>query len=210
MKNIYIILIVSLIFIGYSCKKELTSEGVSKITTYPVLKLKGNTFMTIKKGATYTEPGFIATIGETDVVSKVQSSGNVDNTTPGVYILNYKITNDEGYFVEIRRWVGVIDSDAEAADISGTYVRTNGVNCTFEKKAMGLYTTNNVGGVNDPSYIYPVYVFNTVGKTLVVPQQPNALGGDVYCTGITFSGTQIKWTVMGAGYGTAVRTFNKQ
>jgi hypothetical protein len=207
--NIFFIILVTAILA--SCKKELTSEGVSRITTYPTITVKGDVFMSVNKGATFTDPGYIAKVGSEDVTSTVVVDGKVNTNTPGVYILSYTVTNSDGFPASGKRWVGVIDVDAQAQDISGTYVRTNGQPVTITKKGLGMYTTNNVGGVpGNPAFIYDVYFYNTAGNTLVVPLQPDALGGEIYCDNITFTGTVLKWVVHGGSYGTSVRTFNKQ
>lgn len=215
-KNNIIIMVILLITITFiSCEKD--TKNVSTITTYPELSLVGDQYMTIAKGAVFTEPGVTATIGGTAV--PFTTTGTVDPTTAGVYILEYKATNSEGFFQTAKRYVGVIAADAAALNLSGNWKRTNGVMTTWTKITAhsGLYTTNNVGGVDpvaNPSYSYPVRIFNIKDSTLVIPSQVNPLGGEVYCTSVAYKPSvglgQVKWVVMGSGYGTAARTFDKQ
>ncbi len=213
--NLIFIIILLLSVSIMSCKKD--SKDVSSITTYPELTLLGDQFMTIALGSTYTEPGVTATIGGASV--PFTTTGTVDPSVAGVYIITYTATNSEDFSQSAKRYVGVIAADAAANNLSGNWKRTNGVMTTWTKSPTynGLYETNNVGGVDpvsNPAFTYPVRVFNTKDSTLVVPLQANPLGGELYCTSVSYKPSvglgQIKWIVMGSGYGTGVRTFNKQ
>lgn len=213
--NIILMVILFIAVIFYSCEKD--TKNVSSVTTYPELSLIGDQFMSIAKGAVFTEPGVSATIGGAAV--PFTTTGTVDPNTPGVYIIEYKATNSEGFSQSAKRYVGVIASDAASLNLSGNWKRTNGVITTWTKNAThnGLYTTNNVGGVDpvaNPSYSYPVRIFNIKDSTLVVPLQNNALGGELYCASISYKPSvglgQVKWVVMGSGYATNSRTFDKQ
>lgn len=210
----------------YSCDKD--TEDISTITYYPILTMEGDQFMTIQAGNAYVEPGVGVMIGETAVDPTIE--GTVDASTPGVYTLTYSATNEDGYSASIKRFVGVIAADAWTNDFSGEYQRTAygssvgpaGV-AAWTKVAGGLYTNNNVGGVpGDDSYVYDVYVFNVSGNKIMVPVQPNQRGGDMHCSSskagssdlIDFvsgsAGTEsYKWSVVGSGYGTNLRTFTK-
>jgi len=214
MKKNNIILIVFL-FISVSivsCKKD--TLDVSKVTTYPILTLLGDQYMTIAQGATYTEPGVSATIGGAAV--DFTTTGTVNSATPGVYILEYKAINAEGFFQTAKRYVGVIAPDAAASNLSGVWKRTNNVETNWTKVTSynGLYTTDNVGGVADPTYVYDVRIFNTNDSTIVIPLQTNPLGGEVFCDNISLQPStglgKVVWIVRGTGYGTSLRTFNKQ
>lgn len=211
-KNKIILMVFFLASLTYSCKKE--SKDISSVTTYPEIELTGDRFMTIAAGSTYSEPGATATIGGSAVA--LTTEGAVDANTPGVYILTYSAKNAEGYAASKQRWVGVIKADA-TGDYSGVYERTNGVVVNVTKIKNGLFVTDNVGGVDpigSPSFTYDVRIFNTKDSTFVIPPQPSAVGGEVYCSGVIHSPStglgQYKYVVIGPGYGTSVRTFNKQ
>lgn len=204
----FIPLIIAILFTG-GCKKNLETEGLSKVTDYPVMTLNGDAFLTILQGAAFTDPGVVSVIkGEN---APVTVTGSVDANTPGVYIITYTTINEDGFARSLRRWVGVIDASAAANDFSGTYQRTTGVQVHWAKIQgyPGLYTVDNVGGVAIASYVYDVYVFNTTGNTIVVPLQPNALGGDLFVSNAVYNAGTYTWVVNGAGYATNPRTFVK-
>lgn len=213
--NLIVIVILFISVFIISCEKD--TKDVSKVTTYPELAIIGDQYMCIAKGAAFTDPGATATIGGSPVT--YTTIGSVDPSTPDVYVLEYKAVNSEGFSQSAKRFVGVIDADAAALNLSGNWKRTNGVMTTWTKSATynGLYATNNVGGVDpvaNPSFSYPVRIFNIKDSTLVIPSQNNPLGGEVYCTSVSYKPSvglgQVKWVVMGSGYGTSVRTFDKQ
>ena len=110
----------------------------------------------------------------------------------------------------------LVTSVDPAVDISGVYKRsTNGVEVNITKVSTGLYKTDNVGGVGDaPEYIYDVYFGFPNDTTLIMPEQPNPLGGEVYGEDekliVTPTSTEFQWVVIGSGYGTALRRFIKQ
>jgi len=107
MKRIHYIFIAALLFINYSCERNLTSEGVSKITNYVVMTVVGEPFMSVAKGSAFTDPGVTAMEG--DVVATVTTTGAVDANAPGVYTLKYTAVNKEGYSVSESRIVCVYD-----------------------------------------------------------------------------------------------------
>jgi hypothetical protein len=222
MKKYFIIIFSAVIaFLFQSCEK--VTEGISRITYYPVMEMQGETFMTLAQGVTFTDPGVTSEVNGTP--STVVVAGDVvDVNTPGVYTITYTSTNTDGFSVSLSRFVGIIAPTAAPNDLSGIYVRnTNTAKFTWIKVAMGLYICNNVGGVaGNPPYIFDVYVFNTDGFNVIVPTQPSGIAGNLYCTPVASGSAPgkvvykpgalgtlaYKWAVMGAGFGTTIRTFN--
>ncbi len=51
--------------------------------------LEGNNVIEITTGESYTEPGFNAVMGSVNLEDSVTVTGTVDNTTPGVYFIEY-------------------------------------------------------------------------------------------------------------------------
>jgi len=225
-KLTYIGLLLALVSI-IGCTKESANLGVSDITYYAVITIDGEQFMTIDQGTPYVDPGVLVEINGQSV--DYDTEGTVDHTTPGVYVLTYSKINEDGYAASAKRYVGVIDPAAKANDFTGVYQRTfygtagAGGFATWVKVMDGLYTTDNVGGVpGDASYIYPVYVFNFEGNSIMVPSQPNAKGGEVYCSSTKAGDSDIIdfipgaigtdsyiWSVVGSGFGTNLRTFTR-
>ncbi len=216
MKKILLILMIGSTFLT-SCKKD--PEAVSSVVTvsYPTIQLSGDQIISTVVGTgAYTDPGAIGTddvTGASGALSPV--SNNVDLTTPGFYSVKYSMKNSNGYITESTRLVLVTSVDA-AVDLSGTYFRvSNNQTVTVTKRGPGLYTTSNVGGVaGNPAFIFDVYMGQINDSELVVPSQPSALGGDIYCDNTTLnisaSDTSYSYIVRGAGFGTAVRVFSHQ
>src|SRR6478736_6403039 len=107
-----------------SCEKEDT-DNVSKVTTYPIVTLKGDEFVSIPVGGSFSDPGVNSTIGGA-TVEPVIAGDAVDPSTPGVYIITYTATNPEGFSTVTKRYVGVIAPDAAGLDLSGNYKRNAG------------------------------------------------------------------------------------
>lgn len=158
--------ILSILFVG--CEKDTSTEDISTITSYVTFDLEGELLMKIPLGQGYTEPGFVAMEGESDVTGNVEVAGTVDGDSPGLYTLNYSATNADGYPSTTSRTVIVFDPTAPATDISGTYttaiVRTedDGTNprdyageVNISKVAQGIfYTDGLLGGTYSIHYGY--------------------------------------------------------
>jgi len=216
MKIFKYILPVLLITALLGCKKELDSEGVSKITYYPDIKLAGKTAESVIVGNAYTDPG--AKAYENGVEIPVKVTGSVNSNALGGYIIIYSATNKDGYSATKFRVVGVITSDVLSDDFSGQYKRNAGAKgvATWTKVADGVYLDSDVGGANTDG---SVYVVNIKKNIVVVPHQPFAgSGSDTYCDDgsgnieVAFTFGNIgdicyKWKVINSGYGPAVRSF---
>lgn len=97
---------------------SLVSESVKptvKDTTAPVLTLRGRQVMEIMKGDIFIEPGYTATDNtDGDITNKVAVTGTVDVNTPGVYRLEYKVSDTAGNTSTAARTVEVMFSDTAA------------------------------------------------------------------------------------------------
>ncbi|NJK96202.1 MAG: DUF5012 domain-containing protein [Bacteroidales bacterium] len=161
MKKIqYILILAATLVFGYSCDKELESEGVSRITNYLTYDLTGGDLVTIPVGTAYTEPGFKAMEGQTDVSSSIEVDGEVDGNTIGLYTLSYSGKNSDGFSSSTERKIVVYDPNAPATDISGDYISNvarvsparayKDLNVSIEKLAPGFfYVSDFIGGYYD-------------------------------------------------------------
>jgi len=197
----------------FSCKKD---EDMSTVVSVPKIELIGTAVYSTATGpGTYTDPGAILTDedGNTSTLT-TPTEGTVNLGTAGFYSVKYQVKTKYGYTVSAARLV-LVTGVSPALDYSGMYYRTlNGQEVNITKLGTGLYKTDNVGGVaDDPAFIYDVYFGQVDDSVLVVPDQPNALGGELYGTDskVTVSGadTIIQWKVIGSGYGTSLRVFVK-
>ncbi|WP_294081484.1 BT_2262 family domain-containing protein [Proteiniphilum sp. UBA5384] len=114
----YSLILVSVLFL-FACEKE--TEGISRVTFYTDLQLKGPAEMSVKQGEAYVEPGYIAIENDEDVTDKVQVNGSVNTNTPGAYRLSYVATNLDGFKKTVDRLVFVVPSNVSTADVTGTY-----------------------------------------------------------------------------------------
>lgn len=121
-KVLYTLILIFAVIFNYGCKKDLTSEGVSRLTYYVAYDLKGGTMLKIPVGQTFVDPGFTAKENTTDVTSTVKVTGSVDGKKAGYYELKYSAVNSDGLSSSITRTVIIYDPAAPATDFSGDYL----------------------------------------------------------------------------------------
>jgi hypothetical protein len=178
MKYILPILVAFIAVTGCNKKDHFVDNennvGSSRVTYFALLTLKGDPYMSVVKGGTFTDPGATATEKGTPI--NVTTSGTVNTSTPGLYILTYSAVNKDGFAATTTRTVAVIGAhEVPGTDISGTYdyVGSSVYEATFTKVAEGMYTADNCwsGATTIPC------VFTTLdGVTISVPNQSTAFG----------------------------------
>jgi hypothetical protein len=147
------------------CTRELTSEGVSKLTYYVTFQLTNGSFVISPKGTPFADPGYKAMEGPTDVTSKVSVEGTVNANAVGYYVLTYNATNNDGYSSSVSRVVIVYDPAAPSTDISGNYLSNvtrisparafTGLSVTITRVAPGVfYVSDLLGGFYDQGSNY--------------------------------------------------------
>jgi hypothetical protein len=199
-----------------SCEKEPSFDypegtvGISKVTTFPILTLKGDARIVLAKGTPYVDPGVTALEGTTALTPVV--TGAPDVSKAGIYTVNYTATNKDGFPASITRKVVVYDTQpsAVANDFSGTYARnTNGLLSVWTKIAPGVYSVVNPGGADSD---LTVIVFNATGNNISIPSQLASDGTLTSSSAESYDavGGRYSWIIVNAGYGTASRTFIKQ
>ena len=110
------ILVAALSLIAAGCTK--TSEGVTRITYYPVLTLEGAQYVTMEVGSSFSDPGYSAIMNGEDVTDQVEVTSNLDSSKPGMYKVNYSIVNEDGIAATASRYVIVA---AAGDEIPGSY-----------------------------------------------------------------------------------------
>ncbi|HEY6502991.1 MAG TPA: DUF5011 domain-containing protein [Chitinophagaceae bacterium] len=214
------ILMLSLLLLPFAgCEKTETFNntadrvGHSRVIFFPIVTLKGDRYMVVPVGGTFTDPGVTAKVGDADVPST--TSGTVNTSAPGVYTLVYTALNSDGFAATAIRTVAVYSTDASAAanDLSGNYLRAaTGITSTWIKMAPGVYQVINPGGAAAGASLVAI-VFNATGFTVDMPTQVTSDGltssttSEVYTNG---SPSSYSWIFLNPGYGTGVRTFVKQ
>ena len=84
------------------------TEGLTGITTYPVLTLNGGD-MIVQKGTSFEDPGCTADLGGADYSDNIITSSDVDTSTSGVYTVSYTVYNEDGFSASASRSVIVVD-----------------------------------------------------------------------------------------------------
>lgn len=107
-KNIIYLMFVALFAITLTSCDD-SSEGLTRITYYPVLTLNGDEVMHADKGSTFTDPGCSAELNGEDVSADVKVSGTVNTAKSGVYTLTYSVANADGFSASAQRTVIVTD-----------------------------------------------------------------------------------------------------
>jgi Domain of unknown function (DUF5011) len=163
----------------FSCNKTTIVDtpeqvGISTVTYYVVLTLKGPAVESIVVGTPYVDSGVIAL--ENGQPVKYTTSGTVDNNTVGLYPIVYTAVNKDGYPSSISRQVAVIASaPLPGVDLSGTYANVGSLSLTADitNPASGVfYTTNAWGGAS--AFVLPMYFFTSDGINITVPKQASA------------------------------------
>lgn len=97
-------------------------ENVTDDIVELTLTLKGNTLIELEKGATYVEPGYVASDNTgKDLTNEVKVSSNLKNNVVGTYQITYTLTKD-GITKTLTRKVNVIDKKVEPITVN---IKTN-------------------------------------------------------------------------------------
>lgn len=133
-----------------SCGDD-SSEGLTRITYFPSLTLKGGSTVYVDKGSTWEDPGFTSEMNGEDVSDKVTISGSVDTSKSGIYNLTYtSMTNDDGFNSTATREVIVTDPNDPVEGLwtvnsSTSYRSYNGSDRAFASDFQILILNNGDG-----------------------------------------------------------------
>ena len=180
-KYISYLSILTMIIVFIACKKK--TDGVTENNLvkphYPTIKLNGNQFVSTPIGTgAYTDPGAVGTNDQTGAkVNLTPIKNTVDLTTPGFYTVTYEFRNDDGYIVDVTRFV-LVTTVSSSKDFSGKYERTNSDSAfvrvaNVSKIGIGLYRIDNVGGVKTTTQLptEPAYIGFPNDSTIQIPLQ---------------------------------------
>lgn len=108
-KNILYLMFLVLPSIALTSCEGDSSEGLTRITYYPVLTMEGDEVMQVDKGTTFVDPGCTAEMDGEDVTDQIVTTGTVDTSTSGVYTITYAAYNSDGFSATTTRTVVVLD-----------------------------------------------------------------------------------------------------
>ena len=147
-KNILFTMLFALVaLVMTSCSKD--SEGLSRITYYPSIELKGDSYLVWEKGVAYEEPGYTSEMNGEDVSSQVTITGNVDVNKSGIYTLTYTTTkNEDGFDASASRTVVVLDSKSAVEGFYMNQATSNRNGTAYGKDYEVLVIDNGDGTVS--------------------------------------------------------------
>lgn len=198
-----------------ACKKK--DNTVSTLVTYstPTIVVSGAQYYSIPVG------GALPTISASSYDSFYKESypvvvdqSTLDNTAPGLYVVNITAKNKYGMKGSAGIYVAVTDVNP-TLNLAGSYLRLSNLQpVTVTKRANGLYEIDNVGGVVPPSSaIVPALFVQVDDSTMSFPLQSTSQG-DIYgvSASINMADSTFRYKIGGTGpfNPNAVRVFQKQ
>lgn len=137
MRKIYAIFSAALLIFAASCEKEDHAVN-QRVTYYPVFEVVGGATYAHQVGTPWVDPGINATLRGEPIT--VETIGEVDASTSGIYQLVYSYTNVDGFENHATRTVVVYDiANASTADITGKYTDNT---CAYYKIADGSFVNS--------------------------------------------------------------------
>ncbi|HXS36385.1 MAG TPA: hypothetical protein VN721_06765 [Flavipsychrobacter sp.] len=217
MKKIAVLFLVVFCILG--CKKKYNAVSQVVRVSTPTVTLTGSLYYSIPVG------GSLPTISATAYDSVYKQSlpvtidkSTLDNSTPGLYIVQIVATNQYGYKGSANVYVGVTNVPA-AENLAGQYLRgATGAIVNVSKLATGMYLTDNFGGVDttaSPGFNFSAVFVQTSDTTIDfgASGQPTA-DGTLIVTDASLTtvpgDTSFSYKVTASGFGTSLRTFVKQ
>jgi hypothetical protein len=216
-----ILVMVAVLVTTLACDREFDSDDIAVgVIRFPAIQVLGDPVVIVNQGGTYSDVGASASLGTDDISSQIETSSNLNLNVPGVYSVNYSVTNvnelnQESTVTELRVVVVAPSNPNNSRDLSGIYHRVQPTGtgiATWTKVAPGLYVNDNLGGVIAPSQaIIPVYVFDLADGTTTIPLQPVTNGYVPTVANITITPAGYNLSIPATpGFGTQNRVFVKQ
>ena len=114
-----------LLLLFISCEKWYNTDEVSHVSFLPEFEMTGGDFVSflMNDTAEYTDPGATAWSGNREL--RVYAVGEVDLSSPGVYVIQYYAQNEDELIEMDQRLIAVTWEDVSGNDLSGTYEGTN-------------------------------------------------------------------------------------
>lgn len=211
MKAVKFLVIVFISVVVMAGCKKTTENVTTKVVEphFPTIALNGQEIIHVPLNGSYEETGAVGKDDQTgDTTNLEPISNDVDFSTAGLYTVQYLTKNSDGYETSATRYIAVT-SVVDPVDYSGTYLRpATGVDVIVTKVDNGVYKVENPGGAGSGTGVI-VYFVETTPGVFVCPPQPTE-AGSFAVTDITFTNVGASWKVVNSGYGTALRTFEKQ
>lgn len=148
-KNILYSMLFALVALVMASCGDKESEGLSRLTYYPSIQLKGETYMVWDKGVAFEDPGYVSEMNGEDVTSQVTISGSVDVNKSGIYNLTYTTCkNDDGFDASASRTVVVLDPNSAIEGFYTNLATSNRNGTAYGKPYQVLVIDNGDGTVS--------------------------------------------------------------
>ena len=127
-KLIYKIIPVFLLILFISCEEDDTTEGVSRVTYFPIMTLNGDAEIITPIGVSFTDPGAIAEeSGEPIEVITNISTGRYrglpySKDISDIYTVSYSAFNKDGFSVSLSRTLVVKETGDMVTNLAGLYI----------------------------------------------------------------------------------------
>jgi len=129
----------------------------TRVTHYATIDLKGDEFIVLNAGDTFTEPGYTATEGTEDITSKVIVTNPVNTNVGGFYNIVYSVSNKDNFSSQVSRTVMVVNHNSLASAYFGDNGYVDEVPITIKDNGNGTYTIDDLMCGYYFAYRYPGY-----------------------------------------------------
>ena len=198
---IVLILLLPFLFVFNSCNllwDKDTTDSISLVSTKPVVKLLGESIISMQKGATYKEEGIEAYVGDTLLERGAGQSaweiesGEVDPNNLGFYVVTYKAVNGFNWATYAYRAVLVHDGTPyQQEEIGGDYGIGWFFETTIEKyEKDGYWLMSNVW--DEEGVVFPIIFAEDNDGSLGIAPGVHETKGRYMGTG-EFTGDSIKF-----------------
>lgn len=148
MKNKILIIIAFISILSFqACDLVIdkdTTDGLSYVSTKPVVTVLGEPIISLPVGGTYVDAGVEAYAGDTLLDAQIVE-GEVNSGVKGFYVVTYQAVNGFGWESFGYRAVLVYDGNPYGQDIAGNYKRNELVNTVIRKNNIyGYWEIDNI------------------------------------------------------------------
>jgi hypothetical protein len=129
-KKISILALLGSLFTLTSCFEDPIE---SKVTVYPIINVEGDATIFLDQDESFTDPGAVALIGETEVPVSVRYigryrgnifNGTLDTSVADIYTAEYSAINEDGFAGIATRQIIVANTGDLVNSIEGLYTST--------------------------------------------------------------------------------------
>ena len=168
-----------------ACVKKETPSRVVEIG-YPTVILQGASYVSLARGASWSDPGATWTDSVTHETGTIKLS--VNTSVDSAYILVYTATDKDGFSSSVTRAVGVTNNP-DTANLSGNYTNQgNGAVDSVRKVGTALYIVPAIDGLDSSALV--IKTDGTISIATIIEQGLTAPGTNLM---ETFTQAQLSY-----------------